>query len=121
MLSSCLQRMLIVTYIEPTHSSDALATLSCSLYFIIALRCTPSFFFSSLTPIKILWKFLVPLLTATQPANIKYFDPVTMTTLGEQYRLRSSSLCSFLRLYFSSPCNYLSHHSVFEDVGSGNM
>jgi hypothetical protein len=117
MFSSCLQRMLIATYIEPTHSSDALATLSCSLYFIIALRRTPSFFFSSLTPIKILWKFLVPLLTATQPANIKD----TMTTLGEQYRLRSSSLCSFLRLYFSGPCNYLSHHSVFEDVGSGNL
>jgi hypothetical protein len=53
-------------------------------------------------PVKILKALLHSSILATCPAHLNFLDLITLTILGERYKLRSSSLWSLLHSPFSS-------------------
>jgi len=58
--------------------------------------------FPQVSPIKTLYTPLPSPIRATCPAYLILLDLITRTKLGEQYRLLSSSLCSYLHFSVSS-------------------
>ena len=82
----------IVNYLIKIHSN-------------IVLPSTLRTSFRSLTckfPVRILKAFLPTFILARWPAHLNCLDLIIMTILGEQYKLWSSSLWSFLPSPFSS-------------------
>ena len=65
------------------------------IYLTIILPFTPGLFPSGF-PIAILYMPLLTPIRATCPTHLIPLDFITRTILGEEYRLLSSSLCSFL-------------------------
>ena len=57
---------------------------------------SPKWFFLSGFPTKTLYTPLLSPIQATCPAHLMLLDFISRTTLGEEYRSLSSSLCSFL-------------------------
>jgi hypothetical protein len=60
-------------------------------------QCHPSCLFLSRFPTKILYAFIFSIMRATCRANHIFLNLLILIILGEEYKLRSSSLCSFLQ------------------------
>jgi hypothetical protein len=60
-------------------------------------QCLPSGLFPSGFPTKLLHALLLPTIRATCLAHLILRDLIVLSILGEEYKLWSSSLCSFLQ------------------------
>ena len=86
----------ILNQIDPVHASTS---TSCRSILILSSHLRlglPSGLFPTGFPTKNLYAPLLSLIHATLPTHLILLDLIIQTTLGEQYRSLSSSLCSFL-------------------------
>ena len=94
----------------PPHPTSWRSILILSSHLCLGL---PNELFPSGFPIKTLYAPLLSPIRAAYPAHLILFDLITRTTLGEQYRSLSSSLCSFLHLVPLKP-KYSPQHPILK-------
>jgi hypothetical protein len=93
----------VLSQINPTH---ALTSHFLKIHFNIILHLClglPNRLFPPGFPTKPLFTPLLVPIPATDPSHLIHFDLITGTILGEEYRLLSFSLCSFLQALIASP------------------
>ena len=86
---------------EPNQPNSSYWLIPISLRFILILSShlclgLPKGLFPADVPVKILKALLLSSILATWPAHLNLLDLISLTTLGEWYKLRSSSLWSLL-------------------------
>ena len=84
---------------QPNSSYCPLSTVILPSYIRLGL---PKCLFSVGLPVKILKALLPSSILAKCPTHLSLLDLITLTILGERYKLRSSSLWSLLHSPFSS-------------------
>jgi hypothetical protein len=99
-------------YPEPDQSYLIISLQNPSTHLRLHL---PKGLFSSGSPTNNLHAFLFSPIHATCPTNLIIFEWIILITLGEEYTLRTSSVCSFIHLpvtrsslvqiYSSTPCS----------------
>jgi hypothetical protein len=91
---SCSQELVTDPYPEPDESSPHHNPVSWR--FILPFTHGSYKWYPSALPTKILYAFLISPIRITCPVYLNLLDLITLTVFGEEYRLWSASLCSFL-------------------------
>jgi hypothetical protein len=106
------------TYPEPKQPSPYHAIVISTRSILILTThlhlSLPSGLFPSGFPTNILYAFIFSPIRATWPAHLILCDMIVLIILGEEYKSRSSSLCSFLHSLVPLRSKYPPQHPVLK-------